>query len=537
MKKISYIVSSIIACLFSLSILAQDKISATLNRETIKIGETVELTLKTQTAPDASIVFPKDIAFQPFELLEQTATDTIKNDGQWEWVKKYTLIQFDSGTHHLKPLPIFINKKEYATPEYKIYVSDVEVDTTKQPMYDIKATIESTTEESRSFGYWIALALAAILAAISYFIVKYIQGKNLTEEDHYRTPLERLTKKLKNVDAKKQIVNGDIKGYYSEITFLLRDYIEEVLEIPAKESTSTELIQMINQMIKKGALKLNKDIVKQLNNLLQTADLVKFAKVEPSFSQIETDRKTIDLLSTDIDKTVSTYEEEQRMRVYLRERRYRKRKQWRIFTPITVASAVLLITGIVYVNQIFDEGRQWSVFQSNKLLYKREWATSAYGYPTIHLSTPEPMLRITKMIDTSEDFLYQNENTQLWVYVSTEDIKSDFYQTFNILDENNKPKVEEYLNLKLSMLSSKFHLISPKFDKVKINDTTWKTTVVFSQKVQEKTIEMSAEIYLFSSDKGFQMVAIAHPLKDKYGKQIAEKVMNSVQLNPDKNNE
>lgn len=525
MKRLFYIAFTFFTCFCSQLLLSQEKISATLSRNHIKIGETVELSIKTTSLPQATVVFPNEKNFRTFELIEQTAIDTLKTENQWEMVKKYTLIQFDSGVHTIDPLHVFIDKKAYKTPAYKVQVTDVSVDTTKQPMYDIKATIETEKEKSSSLGYWIAIGLAIILAILSYFIVKYIQGKNLTEEDHYRTPLEKLIKKLKNVDAKKQVINGDIKGYYSEITYLLRDYIEEVLEIPAKESTSTELIQNINQMIKKGALKLNKEIVKKLDVLLKTADLVKFAKVEPAFSQIENDRKTIDLLSIDIDKTVSTFEEEQRMRVYLRERRYKKRKQWRIFTPIVVASTVLLITAIVYINQIFAEGRQWSIFQSNRLLYKQEWVSSAYGYPTIIVATPQPMLRISNKAEQTADFLYKNQDTNLLVYVSTQEIETKQDET------DNKQEIEPIIDQKIKTIANKLQFTFQKIDKTKVNDTTWKITILFSKTNENKSVDMIAEVFVFANNKGNQTLFVAYPQKDKYGKLIAEKIMNSVQLN------
>src|SRR5690554_7708743 len=72
-------------------------------------------------------------------------------------------------------------------------------------------------------------------------------------------------------------MNGDVKSYYSEMTDVIRDYIEEVFEIPAKESTTSELIQHLLITIKTKKIKLHKETVNDLKRVLQTADLVKFA--------------------------------------------------------------------------------------------------------------------------------------------------------------------------------------------------------------------------------------------------------------------
>jgi hypothetical protein len=39
------------------------------------------------------------------------------------------------------------------------------------------------------------------------------------------------------------VAKGEVKAYYSELTDIARNYIEEAIEIPAMESTTSELIQ------------------------------------------------------------------------------------------------------------------------------------------------------------------------------------------------------------------------------------------------------------------------------------------------------
>jgi hypothetical protein len=38
------------------------------------------------------------------------------------------------------------------------------------------------------------------------------------------------------------MAKGEVKEYYSELTDIARNYIEEAIEIPAMESTTSELI-------------------------------------------------------------------------------------------------------------------------------------------------------------------------------------------------------------------------------------------------------------------------------------------------------
>jgi predicted nucleic acid-binding Zn-ribbon protein len=41
----------------------------------------------------------------------------------------------------------------------------------------------------------------------------------------------------------KKLWQKEVKAYYSELTDIARNYIEEAIEIPAMESTTSELIQ------------------------------------------------------------------------------------------------------------------------------------------------------------------------------------------------------------------------------------------------------------------------------------------------------
>jgi hypothetical protein len=76
---------------------------------------------------------------------------------------------------------------------------------------------------------------------------------------------------------------GELKTYYSELSHILRGYLEERFNIPALETTTDELITefQTSKSLKIKELENSDIIVEKLQDLLQTSDLVKFAKVEP----------------------------------------------------------------------------------------------------------------------------------------------------------------------------------------------------------------------------------------------------------------
>ena len=119
------------------------------------------------------VVFPNAKNFGALEVLESYPIDTIKNNTEFELIKKYGLTQFDSGRYVIPKLLVKINKAEFKTDSLSIIVNDVKVDTTKQQMYDIRDII--ATEEKPSNEWWKLLILLALIVASgfgSYFIIK-----------------------------------------------------------------------------------------------------------------------------------------------------------------------------------------------------------------------------------------------------------------------------------------------------------------------------------------------------------------------------
>ena len=80
---------------------------------------------------------------------------------------------------------------------------------------------------------------------------------------------------LAELRAKKLWQNGKTKEFYSELSRILRGYLEEQFTMPALESTTDELIGLLKTR------NFDATLIEKVQNLLQTADLVKFAKVEP----------------------------------------------------------------------------------------------------------------------------------------------------------------------------------------------------------------------------------------------------------------
>ncbi len=91
---------------------------------------------------------------------------------------------------------------------------------------------------------------------------------------------------------------------------IARNYIEEEINIPAMESTTSELIEGLRNAAKQKKLKLSAETVENLEKVLKQADLVKFAKVKPLDFEIEEDKKRISSSIITIHKSIPEIVEE-----------------------------------------------------------------------------------------------------------------------------------------------------------------------------------------------------------------------------------
>lgn len=252
-----------------------------LDSSKILIGNQTALTLQVKLTDGKKVRFPNlpDTLSPGLEVVNQFATDTSEVDGGILLTKRYLITAFDSGSYVVPQIPVlyFDGSKvdTLLTQPLKLRVNTVKVDSTKVPLYGIKANIKApyTFQE-------IALAILSVLLLIGIIIGIYRYFKRSKDEPMFtfkkkviEPPHVVAFRELEQLKQKKLWQNGHVKEYYSELTDILRVYIEERLEINAMEMTSFEILAALNA---NGYS--NKAIYDRLIAMLSTSDLVKFAK-------------------------------------------------------------------------------------------------------------------------------------------------------------------------------------------------------------------------------------------------------------------
>lgn len=274
----------LLTCFFSFS--QNEMVKASIDTANIRIGE--QFNLKIRVGKTKNVILPK-LQLKGLEIVDSTKIDTLKNS----LIRKYILTGFDSGSFYIPRQQIFVRNQAFLTDSLLVNVATIAIDTTKIKKFAIKS-IKSEPYIFDDFKIYIYLLLTA-LAIIGFWVYWFVIRKQKEEEEvaTYSTlpPYEEAIFRLNELDEKLLWQNNKIKEYYSELTEIVRGYIERELKVPALERTTDEIIETLTDFNDSQSIITSKETIKKLKKLLQEADLVKFAKSKPLALEIEEDRK------------------------------------------------------------------------------------------------------------------------------------------------------------------------------------------------------------------------------------------------------
>ena len=527
---------------FTITLFSQ-KVTTAVDTNRNKIGAEFKLTLKTTVNKSDKVKFPNARNFGALEIINSYKIDTVKNNESYELIKKYGLTQFDSGHYVIPKLPILINGRAVFSDSIKIEVNDVKVDTLKQKMFDIKPVAAAEAPMGNWWKYVLGFLLIVGLGVLAYYLYKKYQNRPKIEEIIYKTPIEKATSLLILLEQKELWQKGEIKTYYSELTDIVRNYIEEEIQIPAMESTTSELILSLKKVATQKKMKLSSETLSNLEKVLKQADLVKFAKVIPLEFEIEEDKKRISSSIVTIHKAIPTVAEDtdeleqwnEQKKEEARLAKLKKEKRKRIIAAASVVVFLLSFATIfIGVTKGFDFLKDNLLGHPTKELVEGEWIYSEYGNPGVRLETPKVLKRMdaTKVVP-KEAFAIIKE-MEMFGYGSLLD-------SFYMLLTTTKAKEPKDIDLSIVVDGTIKGWEAMGAQNILVKQEDFSTnegisgvkaygTMTMLDMSKQSSQKMYYEQLVFKQDGGLQQIIIAYKEGDTYGKQILERIMNSVEL-------
>lgn len=276
-------------------------IASSVDKATIRIGDLIQYQITVTHDPDVQIQLPGEGAnLGGFDIRAYTPHEPRKENGKIITESQYTISTFFTGEFDIPPTAVLYTlpgdtvSQILMTEPIHIVVESVKP-SEEGDIRDIKPP-EEIPRNWWLLIRWIALGMFALSAAVLGWIAyrRHKAGMSLLpfREAPPRPPHEVALEALGKLDPAGLDDPAKIKWYYSEVSQIVRHYLEGRYYIMALEMTTAEVLDGLR------GVDVETEIQNAVRQFLEPCDLVKFAKFIPAEAQHEiTLRQAFDIVN------------------------------------------------------------------------------------------------------------------------------------------------------------------------------------------------------------------------------------------------
>lgn len=531
---VTCVLSVLVSC-FLCSTQAIAQVSAGVDTTQIRIGEEIKYQVYVEADTTDLVVFPEGQTFLPLEVIESYKVDTTFEQTKMRLIKKYGLTQFDSGAYTIPPQRIVINERMFTTDSILVAVRDVPVDTTQQKMFEIKPAMEI---DRPPFDFikllpWL-VALIVLCALVAYVLFRRKKLKEANEPE--LPPYEEAIVALQRLDGSELLRERNNKEYYSQLTEIVKRYLDREVDDTVLESTTDELIARLELHKNAGHFDFEMEDIKRLGEILKRADLVKFAKMQQEEAQARADRSAIEEIINHTHEAVPEPTEEELLanEAYLEaQRKKRQRHKWVLAGTFVIIGLVL--SGIIYGSlKGFDTLQDTILGNEYRELAEGRWYKSAYGNPAVVVESPEILIRTEIDVPETENIVTESVNQ-----FSFGTLTDPFYVMINTNQTKNS---QQQVNLDALMDISLTNLEKAGAKNMIVKRDEFETEKgisglrafgQFNVAVSDTKIlaeKSTYELLLFAQQNGVQQVLVVYQDDGRFAEEIKNRIINSVEL-------
>lgn len=249
----------------------------------VELNKDILLTIRITTPSEIEVTLPHlDDRLQGFVLNGAFDTEPFTRDGKTVWERKARLTPILANEYRVAPMAILYkdNSKSPAVEEWFA---------TRAIVFEVVPPVKGKIKKDIDVVFnpiWIyppfktvALYFILIISLIGAIIIawKLLRRIRHNIELARMSPKERALKELAILMAKKLIEKNLVKEFYLELTMIVRRYIERRHAIRAPEQTTEEFLSAVSD-----DSRFPNEVLKKLKTFLESADLVKFARQNPT---------------------------------------------------------------------------------------------------------------------------------------------------------------------------------------------------------------------------------------------------------------
>jgi len=265
-----------------LALQAQVRVEATIDSTSLFVGGKRTIRLRVDHPTGFRVLEPETgliDSVEAIEILSSTPWDTTDAGNRIISLEKNLVITaWDSGHFLLPAIPVVYQNQGMSDTLYTqalpLRADHMPVDTAA--LMPLKPIIQEPLKAEDFIPYAAGLLATLVLLGLFFGLRKRKKPKAEAPPPPVAVvpPHTIALEKFAQLEQAQLWQKGRIKEYHTELTFILREYLESRFDILALESATSEIAAQMEH-------KIPDDLRKDMTRLFNTSDMVKFAKAEP----------------------------------------------------------------------------------------------------------------------------------------------------------------------------------------------------------------------------------------------------------------
>ncbi len=259
----------------------QDRLTVeyTLDRDTIHVGDPAELVVTAYYPTNGVLHLPEIGREKDIVLLKRDWDNVPREDGLVQSETRYAITSFRLGDHPVSTTDIVctVNDRTFTTnfPAVTLHVESSLPDDASSELADIKPVQKLPGRVPR--WMWIVLGSAAIAFLVGWATSRLWKKRaSLIPSAPSIPPYVIALNALQSLMNKGLLEQDECKPFYTELSLILRTYLEGRFHLNAPDETTEEIVEEMSRSPELNGAQRN-----ILQEFMRQADMVKFAKGHP----------------------------------------------------------------------------------------------------------------------------------------------------------------------------------------------------------------------------------------------------------------
>jgi hypothetical protein len=267
---------------------AEISVESTVDQSQITIGDVIQYTVLVHHDSSIQVESPAmAVNLGQFQIRDYQSHDPETDGAMVTERTDYWISTYDTGEYTIPSLQIDYRLGSDTT---RYHIESEPIDIVVESLNpdkdgdirDIKP-VRTPPRDWTPYFIWGAIVLVSLILAILVFVFVRRRQRGEALFPAFQKPPrplhERILEALQDLSHSSYLEQGDIKGYYTRLSEIVRDYITERYSLNAHEMTTRQLIIAMQQ----------NDVAERpterVRRILSLCDLVKFAKFIPDDSE------------------------------------------------------------------------------------------------------------------------------------------------------------------------------------------------------------------------------------------------------------